>query len=112
MENEEIKHETIISYGTTGYVNGNRLDGSILDDDYGYLFGKSELEISNGVTLGNTLKDEIIAAIFERLGKSPIVKHECHSCGAVLEMDENKHIFVCKYCGNVYAINTEMVNAR
>lgn len=56
--------------------------------------------------------DEIYKMMMSRLERVPIVKHECHGCGAVLELDADKHIFVCKYCGACYAIGTALIKSR
>jgi DNA-directed RNA polymerase subunit RPC12/RpoP len=37
--------------------------------------------------------------------------HNCANCGAQLEIDENKPIFHCKYCGSTYIIGAQQVNA-
>jgi len=37
--------------------------------------------------------------------------HNCANCGAQLEVDENKPIFHCKYCGSTYIIGAQQVNA-
>ena len=50
--------------------------------------------------------------IIERLSVKPTFKHKCNSCGATLEMDSDKHIFLCKYCGSAYAVGTQMINDR
>lgn len=59
---------------------------------------------------GTDLSEEIIAKILERFSKAPIVQHKCHNCGATVEMDADKHIFICRYCGSAYAIGTAHVN--
>lgn len=54
--------------------------------------------------------DNIFQEIVNRLNKVPIMKHECNSCGAILEIDSDKHIFHCPYCNSVYAIGTTHLN--
>ena len=54
--------------------------------------------------------DSIFKEIMNRFNKVPIMKHECNSCGATLEIDSNKHIFHCPYCNSVYAIGTTHLN--
>lgn len=66
--------------------------------------------ISPIVSDHRTLEEELYEKILAKFSHAPLVKHQCASCGAVLEIDADNHIFVCKYCGSVYAINTQMVN--
>lgn len=99
-------------------------DTEVIKDNVSYLIdGRSvkgttiptnapSIEIGTGAVLGSNFKEEILKYITEQFAKKPIVKHECHSCGATLEIDAKKHIFVCKYCGSIYAINTSMVNDK
>ena len=49
--------------------------------------------------------------LLEQFYSKPLVKQTCHSCGATLEIEHDKHIFSCKYCGSCYAIGTRMVNS-
>lgn len=55
--------------------------------------------------------DDIFQEMMKRFSKKPLIKHQCHSCGATLELEEEKHIFVCKYCGSCYVVGTEMINS-
>lgn len=56
--------------------------------------------------------DTIFEKIMERLSKKPIIQYKCHNCGATIEFEESKHIFVCKYCDSVYAVGTAQINSR
>jgi predicted RNA-binding Zn-ribbon protein involved in translation (DUF1610 family) len=38
--------------------------------------------------------------------------HNCTNCGAQLEVEENKPIFHCKYCGSTYVIGTAQVRSH
>lgn len=55
-------------------------------------------------------KESIIRELMDRLSAKPIVQHKCHNCGAQVEFNADKHIFVCPYCSSVYLIGTNMVN--
>lgn len=72
----------------------------------------SRINQSMGVQVDECVADEIFKMMISRLERVPIVKHECHSCGATLEIDADKHIFVCSYCGACYAIGVNRINAR
>jgi len=54
--------------------------------------------------VGN-LKDEI-DKIWEKLNTSVNMVHNCQNCGATLEIEENKPIFHCKYCGSAYIVGS------
>lgn len=54
--------------------------------------------------------EKIFAKIAEKFNRIPTIQHKCHNCGATVEIDMDKHIFVCKHCGSVYAIGTAHVN--
>lgn len=54
--------------------------------------------------------EKIFAKITEKFNKIPTIQHKCHNCGATVEIDMDKHIFICKHCGSVYAIGTAHVN--
>ena len=56
-------------------------------------------------------EERIIQQVLERFAQVPIVKHTCHGCGATIEMDADKHLFICRYCGSAYAIGTAQINS-
>lgn len=95
----------------------NVIKGPLEAQEYGYIdnvTGRwvSEVSQSMAAQVDDCVADEIYQMMVKRLERVPVVKHECHSCGAVLELDADKHIFVCKYCGSCYAIGTQRINAR
>lgn len=57
-------------------------------------------------------EEELMKKILKKLSNVPLIQHKCHSCGAMLEVEENKHIFLCKYCGSTYAFDTKMINDK
>lgn len=66
---------------------------------------KGEVNLDNNID-----KESIIRELMDRLSAKPIVQHKCHNCGAQVEFNADKHIFVCPYCSSVYLIGTNMVN--
>ena len=96
---KEISPSNVIS-GTTEYINS----GLITSNN-----AKLWTDIQPNTI---TLTDDIMKQIIERLSVKPTFKHKCNSCGATLEMDSDKHIFLCKYCGSAYAVGTQMINDR
>lgn len=59
-----------------------------------------------------SVHDKIYKEIMQKLSRRPVIAHKCHSCGGTIEMDEEKHIFICPYCGTTYAVGTYMINDR
>lgn len=67
--------------------------------------------IAGSVRMGaiNTFdEEEVLQRLILRLGKKPLVQHKCHNCGATVELDSEKHIFVCRYCGSAYAVGSSI----
>ena len=56
--------------------------------------------------------DDLIDRIMARLNFVPTMEHKCNSCGGVLEIRADEHIFRCPFCNSVYAIGTNMKNDR
>lgn len=75
----------------------------------------SQITISNGMANVDVLTSEdvndIIKDLIAKLSQTPILKHQCHSCGGTIEMDADNHLFRCPYCGSAYAIGTAMVHS-
>lgn len=47
--------------------------------------------------------------IKNKLNGRVLLKRKCTSCGANLEIEENRPIIHCKYCGSVYTFGTEQI---
>ena len=62
------------------------------------------------IDLCDEIKQELYDEFIHSLSKVPVLEHKCNSCGGIIEMDADKHIFVCPYCGTTYAIGTTMIN--
>ena len=84
-----------------------------------------EYEINNN-TLTNRLQQETdelrgkiysdryelenkITEIMKRLNRTVSLVHNCANCGAQLNIEENKPVFHCKYCGSTYLIGTAQI---
>lgn len=67
-----------------------------------------------GTDIDNVVADRIFEMMMERWGERQValVKQECIACGGTLEMNVDQHIFKCPYCGKVYAVGVQMINAR
>ena len=48
--------------------------------------------------------------ILKRLSQRPMYQHKCVNCGGTVELDYDKAIFICPYCGSHYALNTSRIN--
>ena len=44
------------------------------------------------------------------LSKNPLYQHKCSSCGGTVELDIDKAIFICPYCGSHYALAPNRIN--
>ena len=64
------------------------------------------LNVEGLAYFAKTFKEKLL----RELSTSPTFEHKCNNCGGTVEMDAEKHIFKCPYCGSVYAIGTAMVN--
>ena len=69
-------------------------------------------ESSNSITttsLMPSLQDEI-KKLWDKINNTHIsLVHNCANCGAQLEIEENKPVFHCKYCGSTYIIGPAQV---
>ena len=59
----------------------------------------------------DAVQDEI-SKIWERLNKTVSLVHNCANCGAQLEIEENKPVFHCKYCGSTYVIGSTQIHSH
>lgn len=62
--------------------------------------------------LSDETYQKILQKVMSEFSKRPVVEHKCRNCGAVLEMDANKPIFICKYCGTTYAVGTAHIHDK
>ena len=60
--------------------------------------------------ISESVFDSIFDRIVSALSKSPIMQHRCNNCGATVDWDSEKHIFICPYCNSAYAIGTVHLN--
>lgn len=74
--------------------------------------GPATITVDNSKVLTEDDIERIYTEMSKRFNKVPVImKQECNSCGATIDMSADKHIFTCKYCGSAYAIGTAMINA-
>ena len=69
-------------------------------------------DISNFKTTIATENDSIkqqLEKIMNKLNKTISLVHNCANCGAQLNIEENKPVFHCKYCGSTYLIGTAQI---
>lgn len=64
---------------------------------------EKEYKINNMVNMLNELTNKV--------NRTVSMVHNCRQCGAKLEIEENKPIFHCKYCGTTYIVGAINVNA-
>ncbi len=54
-------------------------------------------------------KENFEKQLLKKLFVHPTFEHKCNNCGGTIELDIDKHIFRCPYCGSVYAIGTSQI---
>lgn len=88
---------TITPPSSTTYLNDNDWTSTI----------SSENTILNNSIAINDLESEI-KMLKENMNRQLNITmlHGCRNCGAKMDVDINKPIFYCKYCGTSYAIAT------
>lgn len=64
---------------------------------------KTELEVQDLSSEIERLKQMLTGKIW--------VVHKCQCCGATLEIEENKPIVNCKFCGSVHTLSTQQINS-
>jgi predicted RNA-binding Zn-ribbon protein involved in translation (DUF1610 family) len=64
------------------------------------------------ISLDKEIKEQLFEEFLSNMSQIPVFEHKCNSCGGIIEMDANNHIFVCPYCGTTYAIGTMMINDK
>lgn len=56
--------------------------------------------------------DAEIQKIWERLNTQVSLVHNCANCGATLQLEENKAIIHCRYCGSTYIVGPARLNSH
>lgn len=69
-------------------------------------------EVPTVTVSGSHNLEEEIKKIWSRLNRTISFVHNCKNCGAKLEIDENKPVFCCKYCGSTYLLGAVQPNSR
>lgn len=75
--------------------------------------GKYErLEWNNDSPITPSRMQDITDAICDiqnQINNRILLVHNCQNCGATLEVEENKAVFHCKYCGSAYIIGANRI---
>lgn len=99
-------------------------DGIHYYHDLPYLFDteglsqKIEYDRSNRINEMENLRNQIryemkseLNEMKDKMNRSITYIHSCKSCGAKLEIPEDKNIFYCKYCDSMYVIGPVRLNS-
>lgn len=78
-----------------------------LDGDTMYLIKDYPNIGFNNVTVGTDRFEDEINKIKQMLNSKVTLVHNCQNCGATLNLEENKPLFHCRYCGSTYLIGTQ-----
>lgn len=71
---------------------------------------KSEYTVNGFAVLEQLSLPEIVENLMKNLSKNPLYEHKCQNCGGTVELDYDKAIFICPYCGSHYALAQSRIN--
>ena len=71
---------------------------------------KSEYTVNGSAVLEQPSLPEIVENLMKKLSKNPLYEHKCQNCGGTVELDYDKAIFICPYCGSHYALAPNRIN--
>lgn len=74
------------------------------------ILGELKADVVSSQEFDDLTYEKIFEKMSEMFRKTPVTQHRCHNCGGTVEMNIDKHIFICPYCGSAYAIGTTHVN--
>lgn len=63
---------------------------------------------ASGTVLENELERRL-KELESKLAKTVSLVHNCANCGATLNVEENKPVIHCKYCGSAYIVGTARI---
>lgn len=82
----------------------------------GIIINPGKIDTTTSESFLTTGSLQVLREYFDKriadLAKNPLYQHKCISCGGTVELDYDKAIFICPYCGSHYALNTERINDR
>lgn len=70
------------------------------------------ITVKDVVTSHKIVTKDVLEELLKKLSKAPLYQHKCINCGGTVELDYDKAIFICPYCGSHYALNTSRINER
>lgn len=73
---------------------------------------KSEYTVNGSAVSVQHSLPEIVENLMKKLSKNPLYQHKCQNCGGTVELDYDKAIFICPYCGSHYALAPNRINDR
>lgn len=56
-------------------------------------------------------EDSLKYLLEEMIQKNVVMKYHCQSCGAPLDVEQNKPMIHCKYCGSAYVVGPARINS-
>ena len=67
------------------------------------------IEIEAPVTFAENELEKRLKELESKLAKTVSLVHNCANCGATLNVEENKPVIHCKYCGSTYIVGTARI---
>lgn len=70
---------------------------------------KPVLQVETPATFVENELEKRLKELESKLAKTVSLVHNCANCGATLEVEENKPVIHCKYCGSAYIVGTARI---
>lgn len=67
------------------------------------------LQVKAPTTILENELEKRLKELESKLAKTVSLVHNCANCGATLEVEENKPVIHCKYCGSAYIVGTARI---
>ena len=98
-----ILPETQNSYDITTNIENLAYQAESIDNKFDYKIDQVNKQIYDlNIQLQNSMAEQY--KLKDQLNKKVMLVHNCANCGATLNIEENKPIFHCRYCGSTYII--------
>ena len=70
---------------------------------------KPVLQVEAPTTILENELEKRLKELESKLAKTVSLVHNCANCGATLNVEENKPVIHCKYCGSAYIVGTARI---
>lgn len=93
-------------------LNNKFIEPPILNNSITISKGDSFIS-NNGLSSKSKVvtEDSLKYLLEEMIQKNVVMKYNCQSCGAPLDVEQNKPMVHCKYCGSAYVVGPARINS-